>query len=247
MKKFLIPNTPLYLSVKKVLLEAIHSGKLGENGKLPSEEVLARQFDVSRATIRSTLQSLEKDGVVSRRHGIGTFLNAEGLQIKMRIDEAKGFFQLIRESGRTPSIYETKLTRVVIDEQIGGLLNTPPNQKGILLERLFLGDGKPAIFVSEYTPLTALIQEPKLKEVPESIFEFAENFCHDSIEYSITEIIPTKADAYLVKKMMLAQGEMLLKLEELHFNKMNQPMIFSNVYVKDRMIRFQVLRRRHQL
>ena len=69
MKKFSISNTPLYLNVKKVLLEAIHSGKIGENGKLPSEEVLASQFDVSRATIRSTLQSLEKDGVVTRCHG----------------------------------------------------------------------------------------------------------------------------------------------------------------------------------
>ena len=149
MKKFSISNTPLYLNVKKVLLEAIHSGKIGENGKLPSEEVLASQFDVSRATIRSTLQSLEKDGVVTRCHGIGTFINTEGLQVKMRIDEAKGFFQLIRESGRTPSIYETKLTSVVIDERISKLLNTPPNHRALILDRLFLGDGNPAIFVSE--------------------------------------------------------------------------------------------------
>lgn len=245
-KRFLIPNMPLYLGVKKVLLEEIRSGRMAANGRLPSEEVLARQFNVSRATIRSTLQSLEKDGIVTRRHGIGTFLNADGLQVKMRIDEAKGFFQLIRDSGHAPSISESKLTRVFLGDRISDLMGLPRNQEAVLLERLFLGDGQPAVFVAEYIPAASLLHEPQLETIPESIFEFAEVFCRDSIAYSITEIIPVKADDELKKKIGLGRGEVLLKLEELHYTKENRPFIFSSVYVSDRIIRFQVLRRRHQ-
>lgn len=90
-RKLLSLKVPLFLNVKNILLEEIKSGDLGENGKLPSEAVLAERYKVSRATIRSTLQSLEKDGIVTRQHGIGTFINSESLQLKMQIDEAKGF------------------------------------------------------------------------------------------------------------------------------------------------------------
>ncbi len=244
-KKFSIPSIPLYLSVKKVLLEAIHAGDLGINGKLPSEEMLAKQFNVSRATIRSTLQSLEKDGVVSRIHGVGTFLNSETLQVKMHIDEAKGFFQLIKDSGRKPSIYETKVTMVDIDKRLSKLLGIPRTEKAMLLERLFLGDGEPVIYVLEYIPTSSLIQIPPIEEIPQSIYEFSEVFCHEPIDYSISEIIPVKADSTLKKKMMLDKYEMFLKLEELHYGKQNRPLIFSDVYVRDSMIRFKVLRRMH--
>jgi GntR family transcriptional regulator len=91
-KKLLSSKAPLFIKVKNILLDEIDSGELGPDGKLPSEEVLSQRYGVSRATIRSTLQSLDKDGIVTRQHGIGTFINSESLQLKLQIDEAKGFF-----------------------------------------------------------------------------------------------------------------------------------------------------------
>lgn len=245
-KKFPVQNIPLYLKVKTILLEAIQTGKIGQNGKLPPEKVLSDQFKVSRATIRSTLQSLEKDGLITRRHGIGSFINNGGLQVKMRINEAKGFFQLIRDSGHTPSIDKTVLKPVIMDEKLCRLMDMTQNRNALLLERLFWGDGKPAIFVSEFIPTANLIQEPEPGEIPHSIFEFADYFLHDSIEYSISEIIPTRADAGLRKKMLLEPGETLLKLEELHYSKQDKPIVFSIVYVRDQLIRFRVVRKRQQ-
>lgn len=242
--KLLASKVPLFIVVKNILIEEIESGKLGSDGMLPSEEILAKRYKVSRSTIRSTLQSMEKDGIVTRQHGIGTFLNSESLQVKLHIDEAKGFFQLIRDSGHTPSIYETKISTIVIDGRLSKLLGVPKNKEALLLERLFLGDGKPGILVLEYIPNTSLIQIPSVEEIPESIYEFAEIFCHEAIDYSISEIIPIKANSLLQEKMGLKQEEMFLRLEEIHYGKQNRSLIYSDVYVRDSMIRFQVLRRR---
>jgi len=239
-------NTPIYLAVKKILLEEIQAGKIGENGKLPSEQALARRFNVSRVTIRSALQSLEKDGAVNTRHGIGTFLISKGLQLKARIDEAHGFFHLIRESGHIPAICELNLQQVAIHNKLSVLMGVPQNQNAYLLERLFLGDGKPVIFASELIPSIFLTREPGFDEIPESVYEFAENFCYDNIEYSITEIVSIKTNSKLKNKMLLDSHETLLKFEELHYTKQNKPIIFSKVFVRDKIIRFQVLRRRQQ-
>jgi GntR family transcriptional regulator, arabinose operon transcriptional repressor len=56
------------------LREAIVSGKLKAGSKLPRETDLASQYDVSRITLRSSLNRLEHDGLINRVHGRGTFV-----------------------------------------------------------------------------------------------------------------------------------------------------------------------------
>lgn len=244
MKVKVSSKVPLFVRVKDILLKEIDLGDLGDNGKLPSEAMLSQRYGVSRATIRSTLQALEKDGFVTRQHGIGTFINSESLQLKLQIGEAKGFFQLIRDSGHKPSIYKTSISIIKADDRLSRLLDIAPKQQLFLYERLFLGDGEPVIFVVEHIPMDCLIKVPEEKEIPESIYQFADNFCHETIEYSISEIIPENANGALKEKMNLKQSKMLLKLEELHFGKKNRPIIFSDVYVRASMIRFQVIRKK---
>lgn len=204
MKRFSVQKTPLYLEVKKILLEAIETGQIGDaDGKLPSEEVLTEKFNVSRSTIRSTLQSLEVDGIISIRHGIGTFIKPSAVNMKLRIDTVKGFYQLILDSGHKPSILEPELDRVVLESRICRLLDLPDKTEAILLKRIFLGNGKPAFFVLEYIPVAILTKEPEIDNIPESIFQFADTFCSESIDYAITEIASIKADAGLNAKMKL--------------------------------------------
>jgi GntR family transcriptional regulator len=245
-KKDILANTPLYMSIRQSLLESIRSGAIVQNGRLPSEEALAKKFGVSRSTIRSSLNSLEKNGVIIRKQGVGTFVNEEGLRAKMRIDVIKGFFQLIRDSGHVPSIKESKLEFLTLDDGLSKILGLGEAREALYLQRLFLGNGKPAIFLKEYIPLSVLKRVPKIYEIPESIFEFAETFCRTGIEYSLMEIQPILPNKELMSKMSLRPNEPLLELEETHYNKENQPLILSSLYVNDKIIRFQVLRRRSQ-
>jgi GntR family transcriptional regulator len=245
--EFSVSKEPLYIRVKRIILEAIHSGKLGKDNRLPSEKVLAEKFNVSRATIRSALQSLEDDSIIKKQQGVGTFLTPQNHKLKMRIDKVKGFYQLIEDSGRTPSIREEGISRESISEKISDHLNVPPNTEVLILKRTFMGDGEPAIHVREYIPVTLLNRDPSSEEIPESIFEFADKFCPERIEYSISEIIPTIVDVQTTKTMGLAQKKPILKLEEIHFTRNDVPIIFSEVFVNDHIIRFNVFRTRDRL
>lgn len=65
---------PLYRKLRQTLEEAIRSGKLGHGDALPAERDLADYANVSRVTVRKAVDDLVKDGLLTRRHGSGTFV-----------------------------------------------------------------------------------------------------------------------------------------------------------------------------
>lgn len=71
---------PLYLQIRDRLLGLIAERELSPGDGLPSEPELQAAFHVSRATIRHTLAVLEREGVIKRQQGKGTFLALPRLQ-----------------------------------------------------------------------------------------------------------------------------------------------------------------------
>jgi GntR family transcriptional regulator len=65
---------PLYLQIRQQVLGLIQARRLAAGDALPSENELQDLFGVSRATIRHTLALLERDGLVERHQGRGTFV-----------------------------------------------------------------------------------------------------------------------------------------------------------------------------
>lgn len=67
-------GVPLYVRIRESLREMITSGELERGQKLPSEDILAEQYGVSRMTVRHGISELIEDGLLYRRHGVGTFV-----------------------------------------------------------------------------------------------------------------------------------------------------------------------------
>lgn len=63
-----------YVQIYNQILQMIKLGQLPAGSKLPSEEVLSREFDVSRVTLRTALSLLKEDGVIKSVHGQGHFV-----------------------------------------------------------------------------------------------------------------------------------------------------------------------------
>ena len=64
---------PKYRQIVDELRAAIAANQFGETGRLPSENDLGAQFDVSRLTVQRALKELEIEGLLERRPGSGTF------------------------------------------------------------------------------------------------------------------------------------------------------------------------------
>src|SRR6267143_2467971 len=69
-------GVPAYQRIQSAIRKRIDSGQLQPGDAVASERDLAKIHQVSLMTARHALASLERDGVVERRRGIGTFVAA---------------------------------------------------------------------------------------------------------------------------------------------------------------------------
>jgi DNA-binding FadR family transcriptional regulator len=69
-----VANQRLYQQVADQISESIRRGNLAVGARLPPERDLARQFDVSRPTVREALIALELAGLVEIRTGSGAYV-----------------------------------------------------------------------------------------------------------------------------------------------------------------------------
>ncbi len=65
---------PLYLKVKRHILDNIGSGKWTAAARIPSENELVKSFGVSRMTANRALKELQDEGVLVRIAGVGSFV-----------------------------------------------------------------------------------------------------------------------------------------------------------------------------
>ena len=64
-------TTAKYKHASSILLERLKDGRYPVGGRMPTEDELAQQFDVSRVTIRRALDILVQDGFLARKQGSG--------------------------------------------------------------------------------------------------------------------------------------------------------------------------------
>ena len=67
-------RVPRYHQIAQTLRERIVAGGHGPGKRLDNQRSLAREFGVTLMTLRQALDLLERDGLIARRHGLGTFI-----------------------------------------------------------------------------------------------------------------------------------------------------------------------------
>lgn len=73
--------------VYRALLQSIREGDLQPGAKLPNERDLAAHLQTSRTAVRAALAMMERQGLVDRRVGSGTFLTEDARSIFDRMDQ----------------------------------------------------------------------------------------------------------------------------------------------------------------
>lgn len=229
--------------VKQRLVDLIIDGAF-DQGLLPSEMELARSFGVSRPTVRGALRSLEEEGLITRQRGVGTRVNPHVARTRLTLNRVVGFWDLIREAGHTPSIAYTRIRRESADLETARRFGCAEDEPLLLIDRLFLADGEPAIAVVEMIRRSDLKRDVEPDEVPESIFDFADEHATHPIDHTLVEIQPVVADEQLCLLLAIEEGVPLLRLIETHYSRANQLMMVSEIHVLDRFVRFTLIRRR---
>ncbi|HZV50621.1 MAG TPA: GntR family transcriptional regulator [Candidatus Dormibacteraeota bacterium] len=95
------PGVALYAALRDELRRLIESEDLAPGDLLPSEPELVSRYGVSRATVRAALAELEREGLVTRQQGKGTYVSLPPMP--RSLPELTSFSEHLAARGMVPS------------------------------------------------------------------------------------------------------------------------------------------------
>ena len=134
---------PLYLKLKRLVVDAIAQGALADQDAIPGERNLARMLGISRVTVRKAFADLVADGVLVQRRGSGTFVAPRAGRIQLPLSRLTSFTEDMRLRGiETFSDWLDRSAALPTPEE-SLVLALSPGHKVTRLHRLRRADGKP--------------------------------------------------------------------------------------------------------
>lgn len=224
-------------------LRALINAKAFENGRLPPEPDLADQLGASRTTIRQALTQLEVDGLILRKHGVGTFINDRVLNIGTRLEEVWDFVEMIRLSGHTPEVCNHYVRLEQVSPEKAEKLALSAGEETLCTANIFLADGLPVIYCIDVIPAKLVCHAYREEELHGPVYSFLENRCHEKVAYNITEVTPVIADEQLQEILQCDPVTPLHYFEEVAYNDRDVPVMYSQEYYRPEYFSFRVIRK----
>jgi GntR family transcriptional regulator len=146
------PNgrVPRYIQIAETLRERIRGGALSAGARLDNQRALAREFGVTVMTLRQALELLDRDGLIARRHGLGTFVASPSIDYDI--------LHLRTFAGDLSAKGEAVETRFLAsefrqpDRRVAQGLRLAPGGAVFVLDRLRLVKGHPMSYQRSFLP-----------------------------------------------------------------------------------------------
>ncbi len=206
---------PAYKRIQAEIRTVIEAGELRAGNLVPSERELARIHDVSLMTARHALASLEHDGVVERRRGVGTFVAAP----KIHFNKLMSYTEQMGSRGLTPVSKILFIKVIDNEEEATARLALSPRSRILKLERLrHAAGGEPFALEICYLPaeqFSGLQSAPLHKE---SLFSTLERDYRVELSYSDEEVDATAADPRTAELLGLPRRAPLLRIRQVIYS-----------------------------
>lgn len=230
--------------IRAQLLSAMKEGEYAALQRLPRESVLAEKLGISRTQLRDILASLEREGFITRRHGVGTIINRHVLEVQSRMDIEVEFLDMIRQSGHEAAVASVRVSEGFADEKIASQLHIEEGAPVLRIARLCTADGKPAIYCEDVVEKALAKGDYTIKDLKLPVFHFLQRFCGVVPYLDLTDLRPAVADAALAEILQVSVGSPLLNMEEVDFDIDGRPVLLSTEYFVDGIFRHTVMRKK---
>jgi GntR family transcriptional regulator len=223
--------------------DAIRQGKFPAGSQLPSEMELIGILGVSRTTLREALRTLEEQGSIYRRRGLGTFVSEKSIVKDLSINF--GISEMIAQAGYTP---KTSNSEFLIEEAFGKVaqcLEIPEGTRVFVIKRLRLADTTPIVWTEDIIPEAILDgripSDHDLKT--QSLYDYLENDHGIRIVKGTAVVRPIAASKEIAEKLDIKRNEILLLISQTDYDGNNRPIIYSIEYHLSDMITFLIQRK----
>jgi len=113
---------------------------LPQGAQLPGERFLAKDFGVSRMTLRRAIEALTKEGHLVKQARSGTHIQRPIIASQLKL---RSFTEEMRSRGVVPSSRILTFREVRANQELASRLNIAPDSKLFRIRRIRLGDNTP--------------------------------------------------------------------------------------------------------
>lgn len=240
MRKAINTSTRLQ-QVKEYVISYITLNQLQRNDQLPSEAAMAKTLGVSRNTLREVYITLENEGTIVRRHGLGTFV-ANSPVIRDSLNEFSPFAQIIQEGGYTPNFQTLSMAFVLPDEEICDVFDIADSQKVRSIKRLVMAGQQPVIYVDDY--IAPVVEEAALDwdAFDGNMVRFLANSLTTPLHQIQSSIRAALLDSETSQVLDLAVGSPVLNVRSTIFSVDNKPVNYSRICFNSNIVELNIVR-----
>jgi len=139
---------PYYYQLYKILRTQILEGEWKPGSMLPSESELVEKFNLSRTTVRQSLDMLVNDGLIHRQRGRGTYVSNP--TIEQGLSKIISFTEDMRQREMEPRAVVLSSELIQASNEIAEALQITPGEEVTHLKRLRLADLEPMSIETSY-------------------------------------------------------------------------------------------------
>jgi GntR family transcriptional regulator len=224
------------------LTEAIERGVYQPGSPLPSETDLAEQLDVSRATLREALRTLEDRQLIVRRHGRGTFVSQAPIGNDLRRNF--GITAMIRAAGYQPDTADRQVAAGPVSRDVAGQLGLAIGEPVTTLRRTRLADKRPVVLSTEVLPARILsaAEAEQIGTAHQSLYTYLYRSRGIGISRGLAELTPVKATAELAAALDVKRGSLLLCITQVDFDEAGKAVMYSTEHHLPDWVQFSIER-----
>lgn len=224
-----VSPVPLHTQIREVLRRRILDGSYPPHSQMPSESRMMAAFGVSRITIRQALGDLQKEGLIFKVMGKGSFVAKP--KAFQSLSKLQGFGEAMAPSGYETFSMLLSAREVEASQVVAQRLALAPGEAVFEIQRLRYLNREPISVDVSYFALALgqrLVQEDLATR---DIFVILENDLGHDLTHADVQIEAISADPSLARHLDISEASPLLRIERLTWAG-ERPIDFEFLYYR---------------
>lgn len=214
-------NNPVYMQLKEALMDKISTQEWKPGSRIPAERALCEQYALSRVTVRQAIGELEREGLVRRVQGKGTFVSQE--KLTQPLLKLTSFSEDMWGRGLSPSAQVLALEKMPASKTVAEKLWITPGAEVIMLKRLRMANSEPMAIETAYLDdekcgliYDRLAQNKSMYQLMKEVLHIVPSRARQSIEIASVQ-------GWEAKLLHMPETGMVMKIERQTFGEDLQP------------------------
>lgn len=235
---------PLYSQLKELLRTRILDGTYPPHSRMPSESELGKFFEVSRITVRQALGDLQKEGLIFKIHGKGTFVAKP--KAFQNVSTLQGLGESMSQRGYEVINRLRSFKVVPASAQVAERLQLAEGDSVVEIKRARLVNRELVSLEITYLPEAIGRRLEKADLVSRDIFLILENDCALPLGHADLAIDAILADTELACALELEEGSPVMRIERLTHTADGQPLDYEHLYYRGDAFQYRLRIDRHK-